>query len=56
MKRNRLVVRLTSKRTGAIHKFGGNEWVSAGYFMDMACNTELDPNSYTLEYKRVEVK
>lgn len=56
MNRSILMVRATVKRTGAIRKFNGREWVSAGYFMDMACNTELDPNSYTLEYKRVEVK
>ena len=54
MNRSILMVRATVKRTGAIHKFNGREWVSAAYFMDMARNNLLDPNSYTLEYKRVE--
>ena len=56
MKHNRLVVRLTSKRTGAIHKFGGNEWVSAACFMDMATNGLLDPNEYNAEFRRAEMK
>lgn len=56
MNRSILMVRATVKRTGAIRKFNGREWVSAAYFMNMASNNLLDPNSYTLEYKRVEVK
>lgn len=56
MTRSILMVQATVKRTGAIRKFNGREWVSAGYFMDMVHNNRLDPNSYTLEYKRVEVK
>ena len=56
MNRSILMVRATSKRTGAVCTFNGREWVSAGYFTDMASNNALDPNAYTLEYKRVEVK
>lgn len=56
MSRSILMVRATVKRTGAIRTFNGREWVSASYFMDMAHNNKLDPNSYTLEFKRVEVR
>lgn len=56
MNRSILMVRATVKRTGVMRKFNGREWVSAAYFMNMAHNNLLDPNSYTLEYKREEVK
>lgn len=56
MKRSILMVRATDKRTGTIHKFNKREWVSAGYFMNMIVNNALDPNAYTIEYKRVETK
>lgn len=56
MKRSILMVRLTDKRAGTIHKFNGHEWISAGHFKDMVVNNVLDSSAYSVEYKRVEVK
>lgn len=54
--RSILTVRLTDKRTGAIRKINGREWISAGHCANLQRNGTLDRDAYDIEYRRVEVK